>query len=246
MTQLTPRQKEFLTQFVACYRRTNQPLHYPDLADTVNLGKVTVYEKLRQLEESGYARAEYHLPEGDRGPGRSTVLFLPTPKALQATQGDLEDSREIEHWKTVSTELLNKLEEAGRTGYDSVLRDLVHRIPQPKSPLVYLTEVSTAIILALNSLRDRAENIHPLQKLGRLGLPGEIDLGALPGIGLSLELVGRLNRTVSRFLADQSGTFQNTLQNLDEEKRRLVSDFTRKAAKLVSRDNPTPGKKAGS
>lgn len=242
MTALTPRQEEFLSQFVAFYQRTSRPVHYPELAEELNLGKVTVYEKLRLLEEAGLARAEYHLPEGDRGPGRSTVHFLPTRRALPADPIDPDSRQEIEHWQETSAELLHRLEEAGRSGYDNVLRDLVNRIPHPKSPLVYLTEVSTAIVLALNSLRGRAESIQPLQKLGRLGLPGEIDLGALPGIGLSLELVGRLNQTVSSFLADQSGKFQTTLQNLDEEKQRLVSDFTRRVAELVSRERPDPGK----
>jgi hypothetical protein len=241
MPALTPRQEEFLTQFVAFYQRTSRPVHYPELAEELNLGKVTVYEKLRLLEEAGFARAEYHLPEGDRGPGRSTVHYLPTRRALETGLQDPDSRQEIEHWKKSSAELLHRLENAGRSGYDTVLRDLVNRIPQPKSPLVYLTEVSTAIVLALNSLRGRAENIQPLQKLGRLGLPGEIDLGALPGIGLSLELVGRLNRTVSSFLADQSGKFQTTLQNLDDEKQRLVSDFTRRVAELVSREKPDPG-----
>lgn len=242
MDELTPRQIEFLTRFVTEYRETGQPIHYPELAADLNLGKVTVYEKLRGLEEAGYARAEYHLPEGDRGPGRSTVHFLPTEKALQAAGSAWTTHQDVEHWKSTASELIARLEEAGSAGYDRVLRELVARIPQPKSPLVYLTEMSTAIVLAVNSFRDRAEQIRPLQQLGRLGLPGEIDLSALPGIGISLELAGKLNQSISSFLAAQSGAFNTALQNLDQEKQQLVSDFTRRVARLVSKDNPDPEK----
>jgi len=233
MTVLTPRQEEFLSQFIAFYQRTGRPVHYPELAEELNLGKVTVYEKLRQLEDQGYVRSEYHLPEGDRGPGRSTVHFLPTEKTRTRVYYDQELENQQEDWEQAAAEILRKLEETEEGNYDSLLSDLVKRISHQKSPLVYLTETSTAIVLAVNSLRDRAESLRPLEQIRRIGLPGEIDLSALPGIGISLSLVERVNERVSDFLAAQSGKYHTALQHLDEEKQRLVSEFTRRVTQIV-------------
>lgn len=233
MTVLTPRQTEFLDQFLISYQRAGRPLHYTELADELNLGKVTVYEKLRLLEERGYVKSEYHLPEGDRGPGRSTVNFLPTEKALGSEYSRTRDNEETEAWEETTAEILHRLENNQENSYETFLGELLNRLSHQKSPLVYLTEVSTAIVLALDSVRDRAEQIKPLDQLGKLGLPGEIDLSALPGIGISLALLERVNDRASTYLAEQSGKFHATLKTMDEEKQRLVSEFTRRVTKIV-------------
>lgn len=233
MEELTPRLREFLEQFLSSYTRAGQPLHYTELAEELNLGKVTVYEKLRQLEDQGYVEAEYHLPEGNRGPGRSTVHFLPTAKTRTSAFYQQEMENQQEDWEQAAADILRKLEETEEGNYDSLLSDLLKRISHQKSPLVYLTETSTAIVLAVNSLRDRAESLKPLEEIRRIGLPGEIDLSALPGIGISLSLVERVNERVSNFLAAQSGKYHTALQHLDEEKQRLVSEFTRRVTQIV-------------
>jgi len=236
MDDLTSRQREFLAQFLARYQQAARPLHYTELAQELDLGKITVYEKLRLLEEKGYARTEYHLPDGDRGPGRSTVYFLPTAQAYAPEGLDLHSRQEQETWKETTEDILRRLEEDRESSYETLLGELIHRLGQQKSPLVFLTEMSTAIVLALNSLRDRAESIKPLEQVGKLGLPGEIDLSALPGIGVSLTLFERVNDRATSFLAAQSGKFQTALKNLDEEKQRLVSEFTRRVTDIVYED----------
>lgn len=233
MTELTPRQSEFLDQFLLSYQQVGHPLHYTALAAELNLGKVTVYEKLRLLEERGYVKSEYHLPEEDRGPGRSTVHFLPTEKALGSDRSRTGDNQETEAWEETTAEILRRLESIPQSSYESFLGELLNRLTHQKSPLVYLTEMSTAIVLALDSVRDRAEQIKPLDQLEKLGLPGEIDLSALPGISLSLALLEQVNDRASTFLAEQSGIFNTALKTMDEEKQRLVSEFTRRVTKIV-------------
>ena len=73
MTKLSRRQQEFLSQFLDVYRESDQPIHYTTLAKELGIGKVTAYEMLRLLEERGLVQAEFQLPEGGRGPGRSGI-----------------------------------------------------------------------------------------------------------------------------------------------------------------------------
>lgn len=233
MGKLTRRQSEFLSQFLEQYQQANQALHYTDLAETLDLGKVTVYEMLRLLEERGYVRSEYHLPEGDRGPGRSTVHFRPTQKALTLHPHLEGENQDMESWEEAANHILDQLEKIRPKGYETYLQDLIDKLPKTKSPLVYLTEMSTAIILALGSLKERAETSPPLQRLYSLGLPGEIDLSALPGIGISLGLVERVNQQVAEFLSEQSGKYQTLLEHLGQEKQRLLREFTRQVSHIV-------------
>lgn len=233
MAELTRRQSEFLSQFLEQYQQANQSLHYTDLAETLNLGKVTVYEMLRLLEERGYVRSEYHLPEGDRGPGRSTVHFRPTQKALTIYPHLEGESQDMESWEEVADSILTQLERIRPKGYETYLQDLIDQLPKTKSPLVYLTEMSTAIILALGSIKERAEASQLLKRLHSLGLPGEIDLSALPGIGISLGFMERVNQQVADLLSEQSGKYQTLLEHLGQEKQRLLREFTRQVSHIV-------------
>ncbi|MFO8035557.1 MAG: helix-turn-helix domain-containing protein [Anaerolineales bacterium] len=233
MAELTRRQSEFLSQFLDQYRQANQSLHYTDLAEALDLGKITVYEMLRLLEERGYVRSEYHLPEGDRGPGRSTVHFRPTQRAL-ALHPHLEgEGQDMESWEEAADRILAQLERIRPKGYETYLQDLIDQLPKTKSPSVYLTEMSTAIILALGSLKERAEASQLLKRFHNLGLPGEIDLSALPGIGISLGIMERANKQVANFLAEQSGKYHTLLEQLGQEKQRLLREFTRQVSHIV-------------
>jgi len=231
--KLTRRQQEFLTKFLDLHQEMDGPIHYAALAECLGVGNVTAYEMLRLLEERGLVEAEYHLPEGDRGPGRSSVLFRPTPKAERALQILNGGSASDKDWDGVKKRILSQLKEHQAAGYETFLDELLSRLPDQPSPLVFLTEMNTAIILALHSLQERAGTFDPLKKLNRIGLPGEIDLSAVPGIGLSLPLAEQINKKISSALSAQAGRYQAGLAQLSEEKRLLLSEFTRRISRIV-------------
>ncbi len=231
--KLTRRQQEFLSKFLDLHQEMDGPIHYAALAERLGVGNVTAYEMLRLLEERGLVEAEYHLPEGDRGPGRSSVLFRPTPKAERALQILNGGSTSDKDWDGVKKKIVSQLKEHQAAGYETFLDELLSRLPDQPSPLVFLTEMNTAIILALHSLQERAETLDPLKKLNRIGLPGEIDLSAVPGIGLSLSLVEQINKKISSGLSAQAGRYQAVLAQLSEEKRFLLSEFTRQISRIV-------------
>lgn len=231
--KLTRRQQEFLSKILDLYQEMDGPIHYVALAERLGVGNVTAYEMLRLLEERGLVEAEYHLPEGDRGPGRSTVLFSPTPKAERALQRLNGNSTSENDWEGIKKQILSQLKEHQAASYETFLDELLSRLPDQHSPLVFLTEMNTAIILALHSLQERAETLDPLKKLNRIGLPGEIDLSALTGIGLSLPLVEQINQKISSGLSAQAGRYQAGLAQLSEEKQRLLSEFTRRISRIV-------------
>ena len=232
--KLTRRQQQFLSQFLDFYHEVEHPIHYPDLAERLGIGKITAYEMLRLLEERGLVEAEYYLPPGNRGPGRSTVHFVPTSKARQLLTELSGGSSDDDDWEEFKERILQQLHEGQVAGYEDLLSDLFVRIPDQSSPLIYSTEMITAILLALETLRGTAEASELTKRLQRIGLPGEIGLSAFGGISAALSVVEQANRRASTFLLSQSGKYQTMISQLSEENRRHLGKFAREVAKIVT------------
>ena len=231
--KLTRRQHEFLSQFLDMYQEIDTPIHYVDLAKYLDIGKVTAYEMLRLLEKRGLVKSEFHLPAGDRGPGRSTVLFHPTQKAVLLVNQLSGGTADTEDWESAKSRILLQLHEGKVEGYESLLNDLIARTSKRRSPLIFMTEMITATILAVASVQKEAEEKGLIDRLRRIGLPGEIGLNALAGISSALSLVENVNLSISTFLLNQSVKYQEMLAQLSDEKREQLSDFAREVAKIV-------------
>jgi len=234
MKELTRRQQEFLSQFLDVYRMTDEPIHYVALAKRLGIGNVTAYEMLRLLEERGLVRAEYYLDPDQRGPGRSMVLFYPTQEASRLINKLAGESADLDDWQAVKERILKQLREGKASGYEALLSDLLVRIPERHSPLIYATELITAMILTLASVQETPEARRLMERLQRIDLPGEIGLSALGGIGLVLSILERVNRRLSTLLLTQVGRYETMLSKLNEENRLRLGDFTREVTKIIN------------
>jgi len=231
---LTRRQHQFLSQFLDMYQEIDKPIHYVALAERLGIGKVTAYEMLRLLEKRGVVKSEFHLPPGDRGPGRSTVLFRPTQKTIHVINQLSGGAADSEAWELAKARILHQLHEDKAGEYETLLNDLLVRISEHRSPLIFMTEMITATILTVASIQKTAEDKGLIDRLQRIGLPGELGLSALAGISSALSMVENVNLSVSTFLLQQSGKYQEMLTQISEEKRKQLSDFAREITKIVS------------
>jgi len=232
--KMTRRQKQFLGKFLDIYQESEEPIHYVALAKQLDIGKITAYEMLRLLEKRNLVKAEYHLPPGNRGPGRSEVFFRPTKEATRLFERLSESFADNEEWEVVKQRILKDLQEGKKAGgYETLLNDLLIRIPEQRSPLIFMTEMVTTIILALTPIKKAVKDKGLLDRLSRIGLPGEVGLIALAGFGIALSLVDDVNLRFSTFLLEHSGKYQEMLAKLSEEKQKQLTDFTRNVIKIV-------------
>lgn len=231
--QLTRRQQEFLRTLIELHQQKGESIHYTMVAEHLAVGRVTAYEMLRLLEKRGVALREFQRSEEDRGPGRSPVSFRPTALAQQALTDQSTSVRISDEWLKVKAQILEKLKGGRGHGYEDFLKELLDRIPRRHSPDVYLAETVTALVLGLHSLREFSEARRLRNMLGRIGLPGELDLAAIPGLSAGLSLVERFNKQVSKVLLNQTSKYQNVLSELSAEKRRILAEFTREVVKTV-------------
>jgi DNA-binding MarR family transcriptional regulator len=231
--KMTRRQKQFLGQFLDIYQEMDGPIHYVGLAKRLDIGKITAYEMLRLLEKQGLVEAEYHLPPGNRGPGRSEVFFRPTKEANQLFEQLAESTADNEEWEIVKQRILKELQEGKAGGYETLLNNLLVRIPEQRSPLIFITEMVTTTILALTRIKKATKDKGLLDRLSRIGLPGEVGLIALAGFGAALSLVEDVNLKLSTLLMEQSGKYQEMVAQISEEKKKQLTDFTRNVIRIV-------------
>lgn len=229
---ITGRQRAFLKRFLDLYNQAQESLHYAHVAEVLGVGKITAYDMLRSLKERGLVRAEYVLRGKGQGAGRSTVLFLPTPKA-QALFAELagEDWDKAE-WEAVKARLLNALRQ--RNDYQDLLEEILGRLSEQASPLVYAAEMATAVILNLLLVEKEVPVSALVERLKALGLPDEVGLNALGGLAVGLSLVEQANRRLTDKLVGATRFYQQSLARLGREGKGHLSNFVQEVMRTVT------------
>lgn len=233
--ELTRRQKEFLHQFLDFYHENKSPIHYISLAKHLGIGFVTAYEMLRLLEKKGLVEAQYQLPSRNRGPGRAEVFFHPTQEAIRLFRNLSGEFIDEKSWEFTKQQILSQLNSKDMKIYQTLLNDLLVRIPERRSPILFMTEMITAIILTLSSIQKTAEGKGLIKRLNQFGFPGEIGLIILAGIGTVLSTFEEVNLKLSTFLFEQVEKYQEIFTQLNDEKRAQLTDFAHQAFKIVMR-----------
>jgi hypothetical protein len=162
-------------------------------------------------------------PEGRRG--RSLVVFAPTDEAqaflAEMSGGSLDD----EQWEKVRASILEALEEGKGGDYRRMLNDILRRIPERRSPLLFAADMITAIILVFYDLRDAAAAKRVFAGLRLFGPPGWAVLYSLAGFSLALSLVEKANRKATSLLLAQAEQFREHLDNLTGGEKARLSEF---------------------
>ncbi len=223
--KLSQRQIEFLDRLLDLYHTTNAPVRYMDVAEALQVKPVTAYEMLRLLEEKGLVISEMTRPPGHRG--RSILLFRPTEKASATLNRLAGDSCDDQEWQAVKADVLAHLRQAELTDDDAraFLETLLLRIPEQKTPLLFVADMVTAIILVCYQMRDSAASRMALAQLRRFGPPGWAVLYSLAGVSLALSLVEKANRRATSLLLSYTHQFRQHLDHLTGGDQMRVSDF---------------------
>ncbi len=233
MKPLSKRQQEFLSKLLDLYYQEKGPVHYSTVAKRLGVGNVTAYEMMRLLEARGLAQAEYQRPDDMQGPGRSSVVFRPTPLATKVILGLAKGRWSDEDWEGAKDRILEQLRSGEASDYETLLNELLDRLPNQRSPTLYLMQMVTAIALGVHSLKKVADINGMRSILRKVGLPGELDLNALAGISVGFSLAERFNRLVADRFLTQAKKYQSVLSEINEENRRRLAEFTREVLDIV-------------
>lgn len=146
--QLTKRQEDFVRSMLELYGELQEPFHYSELAERLGVNRFTAYDMLRVLEEKGIVSSHYRLDEERSGPGRSVVMYEPTPRARRIL-ADVFGATRGQDWEAVKERLLQEVLR-GEFGDVEMAQEMLARTPPDESQtLRYCIEVMTVIALRL-------------------------------------------------------------------------------------------------
>jgi hypothetical protein len=235
MIKLTARQRAFLNKLFDLYREHQGPVHYSLVAEKLGVNRFSAYDMLKLLEKKGVARSDYVLAAKHAGPGRSMIVFYPTKQAASLLSQLTGDMNINEEWRQVKERILQRLRETKSANYRELLNELLARIPEHRSPLIYCTEMITALLLNLNRAKEKASGMNPFRTLASLGSTGEAGLGALAGLSLGSTLTEKADVSLRDKLLSCTEHYHAHLLNLSEEAKASLSDFLQEALVVFER-----------
>lgn len=239
--QLTPRQEEFVRNLLDLYTESRGPIHYSALAERLSVSPITAYDMLRLLEARGYVRSDYRLEKAKRGPGRSTVVFVPTDKAHRVVARFGSGIQEP-NWERVKDAMLDEIR-SGRSEEHELAVDMLAHAPQDDVDSVrYATEVATVLVLRLWRHGDRLRAREYLEaflygtvdaRRERLllltGFAAGLLAGQDGGHGDTADGIDEVLAHVDRYLA--------YVDDMDDEaRRRLAANLERTLSPLLARE----------
>ncbi len=184
--KLTRRQEEFVRSLLELYGELREPFHYSELAERLGVSRFTAYDMLRVLEEKGIVTSQYQLDEDREGPGRSTVMYEPTPQARRIL-ADVFEQEAADDWEAVAERLLEQVLE-GQLGDAGLAEEMLARTPVEETPsLRYCVEVMTVVALRLQRQTAREELSRQVQALlSEENEPCRVGLSLLGGVALGV------------------------------------------------------------
>ncbi len=226
ITELTFRQKVFLSKLLDVYREMQEPVHYSVIAKRLGLNNSTAYDMLRLLEQKGMVGSEYATPKVTAGPGRSSILFSPTTKTIELFSHLAGKSQEEEGWEDMKARILTSLSKGKASEYENLLRELLARVPEASSPLVRCAEFITALMLTLRKTKYSFGQRSPVGRL--LGARvGRLSMGTLAGLALGLCLADeRVQHRLGDFQQHMK-KYEVSLQDLSRDSLTKLHHFTR-------------------
>ena len=230
---LTRRQRTVLSKFLDLYHKNEEALHYTAVADYLDVNPVTAYDMLRLLEERGLLTSEFVPPSQREGSGRARVVFRPTAAAQTLLDKLAGGEWQQEEWDLVKNRILQALDIGKGSGYQDLLDDLLVRIADQRSPLLYTAEMITAVILQAYQLKEEVADSTFFERLHNMGLANELSLNAFGGLAVGLSFVERANRRVTNGLLAQTSRYQEMISRLNIKSRRRLTDFVVQVMEIV-------------
>ena len=230
--KLTFRQKAFLSKLLDAYREMQSPLHYSVIAERLGLSNSTAYDMLKLLEQKGMVNSEYVTPKIAAGPGRSIIHFSPTAKAIDLFSRLAGESQEQEGWEDVKAHILVSLSRGKASEYEDLLRELLARIPEARSPLVHCAEVITALLLSLRETGHTFGRRSPVKII--LGARvGKLGMSILAGLALGLCLADqRVHQRLGNY-QEYAEKYETSLQELSHDSLVKLHRFTREVSNIL-------------
>lgn len=155
--RLTARQRAFLARLVEIYHEFKRPIHYSIVARSLGLSNSTAYDMLRVLEDKGMVSSQYNTDKKVSGPGRASIVFRPSIKAIRQFMSFDVDGSLIGEWKETRASIVNSLE--NKSGVDSreLISSLLEQAGKMRTPMASCALIITALLIGFRESRKETD-----------------------------------------------------------------------------------------
>jgi len=218
--RLTERRKQFLRGVLDLYRRTQLPVHYETLAQRLGVSKWTAYDVLRALEEQGLLARDYTVNRGE--PGRSQIVFVPTPAAEALFSQVRPASVEGGDLVALKAEALRSLAEWRTLKPAKATQRIMAAIAEADVQVKFCTYIMALFLVHLGALSDSAVAV--VRRLVRETPGVEMPLTVFVGIvlGMAIEAMGL---GVGEELLGLLGRFLKSVMDLSQSEKEMLVSF---------------------
>lgn len=162
--RLTQRQEDFIGKLIELYRELPGPIHYSSVANKLGVSDITAYDMMRLLEEKGLVSSQYELANEKSGPGRSKIMFVPTPRAHRLME-DLAGSDMGAGWDAIKDRVLERIRGGGLEDRELTQEVLARMPPEGMGAQRSCIEIMTVIALRLRRTAGRKLLLDYLEKI---------------------------------------------------------------------------------
>lgn len=230
---ITPRQKEFLSKVIDLYQLAGKPIHYTSIAENLGISKWSAYDMMKLLEGKGLVTSDYNVQGVGKEGGRSSIVFFPTSKGENLIKDLAGGVPEEKEWQKAKEAILANLSKLKGTEHEKVLNELLQRASTQENPLLYCTDMTTALLLVIKGFKDKLKGGIPVRTIlaetprmsGRLITLAGLTMGlSLSGLAAKLKIAKILGRTKK---------YESYVQEMDSKRLKMLTEFLDEAAKIL-------------
>jgi len=230
---ITPRQNEFLSELVDLYQLSGKPIHYTTIAKKLGISKWSAYDMMKLLAAKGLATSDYNVPGIGKGGGRSSIVFHPTSKGEGLIKDLAGGIPEEKGWQEIKERILANLSNLKGTEYEEVLNKLLQKIPTQENPLLYCTDMITALLLVTRGFKDKIKGGIPIRTIFEESPKMSGRLISLAGLTIGLSLTGLAAKSKITKILGQTKKYEGLVQEMDSRRVKMLSEFLDEAAKIL-------------
>ncbi len=230
---LTPRQNEFLSKVVDLYQLAGRPIHYTTIAGNLGISKWSAYDMMKLLEDKGLIISSYDVPEIGKCRGRSSIVFSPTAKGqnlIKELSGIIPEKQE---WQKLRVKILENLSKLEGPEYETLLCELLKKNPAQTNPLLYCTDMTTAMLLVIKGFKDKLKGGISIKTILKDTPKMSGKLISLAGLTLGMSLTGLADKTSIAKVLGQTRKFKALVQEMDLKRLKMLEEFMDDAAGIL-------------
>jgi predicted transcriptional regulator len=217
---LTKRRMQFLNKLMELHQKTNLPIHYETLAQSMGVSKWTAYDMLKEIEKQGFISRSYEV--NNKETGRSQVVFIPTSKAWDLLKKVRNETIDLNDWEKTVEQVLALLKNLNHCSLKDATKIVLDEISKINTRLNFCAYIIGLFAMYVKKLGNKTEFF--IQRLFQKAPSREMGMTMFVGTVLGT-IIETMNDDLGTEIVDLVSKFLQLIAGLSDEEKEMLSDF---------------------